>query len=180
MSEMLKSVGKRFNSTYRTIEGKKVLGQLLDIPDTSRVSNFLSTRRYFRTNPKTNLVVGDVLEISNGVFYVVAEHGIGFYRKPIYIHFKMFEVTEILEHKRFVETVDPVTGVTTKSTLTSYGNLYLSTQPKTSIDDAIRIQHETKTCISNKPVLVDDIIGSWVVTKVDLVLGVTLIELKAL
>lgn len=177
MSFLLEKVGSKFNQRYSTVSGKVVLGQLLDIPDTSRVSNFLSARRYFRTKPKTELVPSDVL-IVDGVSYIVGEHGTGFYRGPIYKHFKLFEVDEVLEGIRNVISQNTITGVNEVTSTLSLGNVHLSTQPRADIDDEIQIQVQTKIAIADVPLKLDDRVGPWIVTKSDYVLGITLLELK--
>lgn len=176
MSRLL-SVGERFKAKYKKINGTPFFGQVLSIPDTSRVSNFLSTRRYLRTTPFTNVLVSDVVVIE-GLNFIVAEHGTGFFVTPIYKHFKMFEVNETVQWFGMTVSVDQVSGVEKVSRSTDLGLVYLSVQPMSDIEDAIRIQQPMRRCVCNKPVKVDDRLGEWIVTKSDPVLGITLLELK--
>ena len=178
MSNLLSKVGARFRSTFKLVNGVTFLGQMLEIPDTSRVSNFLSARRYLRTQVKTIVKPRDVM-IANGVKYIIAEHGDGFYVEPIYKHFKLFEVDSIANWYITEEVVDPV------SKLKSYrkqdvpvGKIYLSTQPHALIKDSISIPQDSVIAITNATVAVDDIVGDYKVVKSDVVLGVTLIEMR--
>lgn len=174
----LKGVGQRFQSAYKTTTGKTVMGQFLSIPDTSRVSNFLSARRYFRTQPKTNLVFGDILT-ANGNQFITAEHGDGFYLEPIYSHFKMFQVDMVVSVLKKTNTVDTITGLTDTITDVASGSVYLSTQPGRYIEDTTKFSIETHTAVCNRvDIAVDDKVGPFVVSKVDLMLGVSVLELK--
>lgn len=179
MSERLLNVGKKFHMKFNFLDGRFFYGQILDIPDTSRVSNFLSTRRYLRTAPDTLVRPRDVIIVDN-IKYVVAEHGTGFYKQPIYKHFKLFEVDEILTWYQSSVTTDTVTGLEKMARTTNAGAVYVSTQPKGDIEDALHIQQVRKLCICDKDVKVDDKIGDYIVTKADKVLGVNLLELKKL
>lgn len=173
----LRKIGARFQMPFYTVVNKMVMGQMLSLPDTSRVSNFLSARRYFRTFPDTNLVLGDVL-VANGKKYVVAEHGDGFYLEPIYTHFKLFEVdVEAVWYKKAF-TTDTVTGIKTMTRSLQTDKVYMSLQPKSQVTDEISIPQQTFTAVVNREVDRDDILDGKVVTKVDHVLGVYLVELK--
>lgn len=173
----LLNVGLRFRAKYKKIDGSSFYGQILEIPDTSRVSNFLSARRYLRTQPKTNVSARDVIVV-NGVMYIVAEHGDGFYVDPIYKHFKLFEVDQTLEHYAMVGRKNPVTGVEQFVRDAYTDDVYLSTQPHSLIKDSINIPQTSKTAISDKELAVDDRVGPYLVIKSDIVLGVNLVELK--
>lgn len=174
----LSQIGKRFQGYYKTTTSKRVSGQFLSIPDTSRVSNFLSPRRYFRTSPETNLRIGDVL-IANGTQFIVAEHGDGFYKTLIYKHFKMFEVDSVVELYKKTKTVDTITGLKDIEASKPSGKIYLSIQPGRYIEDSTKFSLETHTAVCNRSdITVDDMVGDFVVTKVDHMLGIAVLELK--
>jgi hypothetical protein len=201
MKNKLLAVGKRFQAKYFLINGNHFYGQVLEIPDTSRVSNFLSARRFLRVKPDSIVKPGDVA-IINGQKFIIGEHGTGFYVDPIYKHFKMFEVDMELNWYAKEITVHPVTGVKQFNRTLFNGKVYISSQTKSDIEDALQIQSEQKIFVCNKPVAVDDILGefidgdlafddfdlndfdtgkfvnSYVVTKSDKVLGIHLIEAK--
>lgn len=179
MVNRLLNVGDRFRAKYKTITGKEVYGQMLDIPDTSRVSNFLSARRYFRVRPESNLAVGDVL-IVNGTKFIVAEHGVGFYKEPIYRHHKLFEVTDVVEGYLIEDFKNPVTGVSETQISEDPFDVYLSVQPKGLLDDRLHIPQEQLIAITPTIISVGDRVGDYSVTKVDKVLGVYLLEMKKL
>jgi hypothetical protein len=125
----------------------------------------------------TNLSPRDVVT-ANGIKYITAEHGDGFYLEPIYKHFKLFEVDSIVNWYPAKVNVNPVTGLENVYRDELEEEVYLSTQPKSSIEDSIHIPHKTLVAVCNAAVKVDDRVGDYVVTKSDAVLGVTLLEMK--
>lgn len=203
MKNRLLNVGNKFLAKYSLINGNTFYGQILSIPDTSRVSNFLSSRRYLRTKPDTNVKAGDVA-IIDGQKFILAEHGTGFYVDPIYKHFKLFQVDTVLNWYRKEVIVNSVTGVKEFTRTTLGGLVYLSTQTKPDIEDEFHIQTVQKFFICNKCLQVDDVIGefidgdlnfddfdpvdfssgkfvnSYVITKADTMIGIHLLEAKKL
>lgn len=180
MANRLSKVGERFKSRFKLIDGREFFGQLLGLPDTSRVSNFLSARRYLRTNVGTFIVPGLVM-VANGTHFIIAEHGEGFYNEPIYHHFKLFDVDSIEPWYPVVSSTDAVTGVKTLApSPTSSQNAYLSTQPAPYKVDAVNVPQQFKTAVCDKAVGVGDQVGDHIVTKSDFVLGVYFLEMKKL
>lgn len=175
---ILSQIGKRFRSKLKIVGGPAFLGQMGSIPDTSRVSNFLSARRYLRTAVVTPVKPGKVI-LANDREYIVADHGDGFYVEPYASYFKLFEVDVVADWYPKAFAVDPITGVETLDrSVKSTTKVRMSTQPKTDIEDQLQIQTGQKTAIVNVAVAVDDILDQYIVTKVDQVLGVYLVELK--
>ena len=177
MPNRLKQVGKRFRAKYKTVTGFEFYGQMLEIPDTARVSNFLSARRYLRTSPECELQPSSVI-IVDGVKFIVGDHGTGFYKEPIYKHYKLFQVDVQTTWKKIVETQNLITGVKNKSRTEQEQTVYLSLQPRTDIEDSIKIAQQTYLAICNIEPQRNDIVDNKVVTKVDKVLGCYLLELK--
>lgn len=173
----LSNTGDKFKMKLNKVGGGQFYGQFLDIPDTSRVSNFLSTRRYLRTKPNTTVKPCDVI-IANNVKFVVAEHGDGFFKEVIYKHFKLFEVSHEYTWKAKTVTKNPLTGLQETTLSTEPSTAYISMQPKSDIEDSINIPQQTYTAISNIEVTRGEIIDKYVVVKIDKVLGVYLLELK--
>ena len=177
MSQRLAASGSRFRSRFKTISGKFFFGQLLDIPDTSRVSNFISARRYLRTTINSGIKATDVI-VAGSTTYIVANHGEGFYREKIYIHHKLFEVDTIAVWKTQTRVKDPITGLFIKSKVTQETPVYISTQPKNATLDTIHIPSQNLVAVTNVKVNKDDELNGYIVTKVDFVLGVYFIELQ--
>ena len=174
----LKNVGLNFRGKYKILNGQSFYGQILDLPDTSRVSNFLSARRYLRVHPDTPVTAGMVVVIDRKK-YIVADHGTGFLRDPIYQHFKLFQVDLELEHFTKTESKNPVTGVMEKDPKASQGMVYVSVQPKSTMSDSIKIQTPQHVLVTNVELKVDDLLGDdWIVIKSDPVLGVHVVEVK--
>ena len=173
------NIGLRFRGKYKLLNGKDFFGQILDIPDTSRVSNFFSARRYLRVNRNSEIKPTDVVIVDKQK-YIVGDHGTGFFKDSIYKHFKLFYVDLELNIYRRTETVNPVTGVKQKSSKsTSIGKAYLSVQPKGSLNDSINIPTPQHVVISDKQLFIDDLLGDhWIVTDVDYQLGIYVAEVK--
>lgn len=173
----LKKVGDKFRMKFKKVTGAEFYGQFLDIPDTARVSNFLSARRYLRTAPETSVIPTDVI-IAGKEKFIVGEHGTGYYLEPIYKHFKLFQVDLESTIKRKAEVKNPVTGLKEVVRVAVPGTLYLSTQPKSMTVDEINIPQDNLVAVCDKEVLKGDAINGMLVVKVDRVLGLYLIELK--
>lgn len=177
MTDRLAKVGARFKMKFKTVTGLEFYGQILDIPDTSRVTNFFSARRYLRVSPKCPVAVTDVV-IVNGINYLVGFHGDGFHHEPIYRHYKLFEVDLQVAWQKTAKVKNPVTGVYETGRATQATTVYLSMQPKSQIEDSIHIPQQTYLALSNVQVERDDVLGKYVVTKVDEQLGLYVLELK--
>lgn len=176
VSRLLKT-GEKFKTKFKKVGGGEFYGQLLDLPDTSRVSNFLSPRRYLRVSSKSSIKPTDVI-IADGVKFIVGEHGTGFHFAPIYIHYKLFQVDVEAQWYRNSVEEDIVTGQEKTVRTLQQETVYLSTQPKALIEDDIHIQQQTYVAISNLRVGRNDIVDNKIVTRVDDVLGLYLIEMK--
>lgn len=176
---LLSRVTDRFKFKIKTIDGRAFYGYLLDIPDTSRVSNFLSARRYLRTHATKTPVAPREVIIVAGQKYIVADHGVGFFKVPIYKHFKLFEVDKIMNWKSQQKTINPVTGVHEITRDQDQGDIYLSVQPDSDKEDKLKIPTNYYTAVTNADVQIDDLLDdNYVVTKTDQVLGITLLEMK--
>lgn len=174
----LKSIGQRFRTTFVTVEGKRLRGQLLENPDTSRVSNFLSPRRFLRTSVPNPVTAGEIV-IANGVYFIVSFHGDGFHLDDaIYSHFKLFEVDKISKWYSHGTYLDPVTGQEIGREDLIPQTVYLSTNPDSYERDSVKIPNKRIEAVCNSEVKVEDRIDNFIVTKVDKVLGVYLVELK--
>lgn len=178
MTNRLSKVGDKFRSVFKLVDGTKFYGQLLGLPDTSRVSNFLSARRYLRTAVKTIVQPGNVM-IADGTTFIIAEHGEGFYNEPIYRHFKLFDVDAFEPWYPVTTTQDTVTGVKKVSPAAiSSTSVYLSTQPAPLKVDGLQIPAQHRICICNQNIGVGDRVGDHIVTKSDKMLGVFILEMK--
>lgn len=177
MVSRLSKTGNRFKTKLRKENGASFYGQILDIPDTSRVSNFLSARRYLRVNVNSSIVPGDVISGGN-LKYIVATHAEGFHLGPIYKHFKLFEVDKELQWKKKSFIKNPVTGINEMVLSEQYETVYISLQPSSDVEDAIKIPQETFIALSNIRMQRDDSIDNYIVTKVNEVLGIYMLELK--
>lgn len=174
----LKKLGGKFRSRFTTIEGSDFFGQILQPPDTARVSNFLSARRYLRVDPDCFLQPGAVV-ICAGAKYIIAEHGDGFFNTPIYRHFKMFAVDWELPWIGSTSAMDTVTGVYKETKNVAKGTAYISIQPGYStVDAAIGIPNEQHVFVCDKQPALGDLIGNYFVQKVDLQLGIAVVGVR--
>lgn len=178
MKNRLKSVGDSFKAKYQILPRGEFYGQVLEIPDTARVTNFLSPRRYLRVGTEVENVIATTVVLIDGVKYIVAEHGTGFYQEPIYRHFKLFEVDLVEDWYKVSKEKNAVTGVNETTRILQPEPVYLATQPKALVEDSIHIQQQTYIAVSNVKVNRNDVVGNRIVTRVDHVLGCWLLELK--
>ncbi len=176
MSQLAR-VQRYFQSRFKHLDGREFFGQILDIPDTARVTNFLTARRYLRTSPKSGVSPRDVVVIG-GVKYIVGEHGDGFYIDKIYRHFKLFKVDFIAELSSAQRVVDPVSGILELTHGASDGDIYMSVQPTNSVTDRVEIPTSQRVVVSNYPLAIDDRVGNFIVVKTDPQLGLTVATLK--
>ena len=177
MSSRLSFTGNRFKTIYQKENGSLFYGQILDIPDTSRVSNFLSARRYLRVGTRSAIRPTDVILAGNKK-YIVANHAEGFHHGLIYTHYKIFEVDQELNWKKRSFTKNAVTGVEEMVLTDQIETVYISLQPRNDVTDMIKIPQETFIALSNVEVSRDDVVGNYIVTKVDRQLGIFVLELK--
>lgn len=179
MTDRLTRVGRHFRSLFSTVDGREFYGQILSLPDTSRVSNFHSARRYLRVEPGSFIGPGEVVVV-DGVQFIVANHGTGFFQTPIYKHFKLFEVDAVSPWYARVEQRNPITDVVSYSYADVPVMVYLSTQPKPQIEDQIKIPVDQIMAVCNRNISLSDKIGEYKVTKVDSELGVPILLMKRL
>lgn len=173
----LKTIGERFKMRFTRIDGFQFFGQMLDIPDTARVSNFFSARRYLRVATECEIKPSDVV-IINKVKYIIGEHGDGFYHEPIYRFFKLFAVDLQANYYASIQAKNAITGVWERHFDTVPTTIYLSTQPESQVEDSIGIPQQRLLALCNHPAVKDDKIGNYIVTKVDFQLGIYVVELK--
>ncbi len=181
MENRLARVGRKFKAKFKLVNGAEFYGQILDIPDTSRVTNFISARRYLKVNSGCAVRPGDVA-IINGKNYILGEHGDGFQQDVvIYRQFMMFEADMVVTWTPLTSTENSITGVASRTPDTVEAQtVYLSSQSKPDIQDEVHIPTKTKFAICNVEVGVDDSVGPYRVTKVDRQLGLFLLEMKKL
>lgn len=166
-------IGRRFMRDYSTIDGTLFKGQILDIPDTTRVTNFHSARRLMRVNDPVCLSPGDLFD-SDGVRYLVAKHG----RGVDYTHYKLFEMTERDLWERRHEVEDPVTGLKNVDAYKKMATIMYASEAKTNFEDRMKIPADRDIIITNAPLERNDRVGGRVVYSVDNSLGVTVAEVR--
>lgn len=167
----------KYQSKFTRLDGLAFYGQILDIPDTSRVSNFLSARRFLRVSTGSIIRAADVI-YALGTRYILGNHGTGILVTPLYKHFKMFQVDLELPWSRNTDVVDAVTGITKSGARSALGTAFISLDTKNDIEDSLQIQTERKVFITDKDVKVEDYLGTYIVTKVDKLLGISICEVK--
>lgn len=165
------SVGARFRDVYKLLDGRRFYGQILDIPDTTRVSNFHSARRLLRTSLESPLTPGTIFISPNGERFLAAEHGISYG----YHHFKLFQMDLTLQWKRDNKVTDAVTGLTKGSVVkTSLGQIEGTYEDKSSVEDQLLVPKARNTLITNAALQLGDYADDRVVFEVINQLGVTI------
>lgn len=175
---MLGNAAARFDTTFQIVNGPRFRGQLQEIADTTRVSNFHSARRLLRVRPGSAVRVRDVFRTSGGQLFLCASHGDRFRIDQLFREFKLFEMTEIAEWLRKEVTVDPVTGLEVGGDYVSKGPIYVAEEPAGDEEDQIRIPRQTFRLITGADLKVDDMVNGMIVRAVTTELGVTVAEIS--
>lgn len=160
--------------------GRRFRGQLTDIPDTTRVSNFNSARRLLRVGPASTIAPGDVFTTPGGTVYLIAEHGTQYQKNRIlYKHFKLFEMTDqVTVSREGVETRDPITGKRVAGTDVTINDVWVAYEPRPQYEDTLRVPIDRRQVITGQVVAQGDRINNWVVEDVIQQLGVYIVTIN--
>lgn len=175
------SVRKNHETQMQTVAGVSFYGRILDIPDTSRVSTFISVRRYLKTSTTCSIQPRDVI-VAGEEQYIVGDHGTGFpsgFTKGIYKHYKIYQVDIQCQWEKTSKVQDPVTGVwrTVRTLQTELAYLSFEIIPNQE-DTAIGTPVQAVRAVTNVPAQRDDILNGMVVTKVDESMGLSILEMR--
>lgn len=161
-----------------TTNGKVARGQILDIPDTTRVSNMNNVRRLFRVAPKTPLDVRDIIILPDQTKFILGEHGKAWNHGLLYRHFMAFEITGQFQWRSESVMIDPVTGLEVPAASTPV-NIWASQQTlRDATDSKIGVAVDVDSLITDVLVQPGDHIDNRVVTDVSTQLGLTVVRLE--
>ncbi len=179
MSALFKVVSEHM-AKLKTVAGATFYGQFLDIPDTTRVSNFNSARRLLRVKPNSLLKKGDNFYDHNGQIFLAAEHGDQFLRgKHLYTHFKLFEMPAMAAvGKKGAKVRHPVTTLEVEGPTVWQQGIHLAFELRSTGSDAIGVPINRQQIITGYPVEEGDLVHLFgfdeqaTVKRVDQQLGV--------
>lgn len=160
------------------LDGQRFRGQLLDIADTTRVTNFHSSRRLLRVRPNSPVRVADLIQTDTAQIFLCASHGDGFVGKMVYRYFKLYEMDSTAMWQRRITSEDIVTGLERSDELTDMGIIYFALEQAGTISDKLHISTGKYSVITNADLQPSDIIGDYNVLRSDKLLGVTIAEVS--
>lgn len=160
------------------INGQRFRGQLLDISDTTRVTNFHTSRRLLRVRPNSPVNVADLIQTDTAQVFLCASHGDGFVGKMVYRYFKLYEMGSTAMWQRRVTTEDIVTGLDRNDELTDMGMIYFALEQAGTVSDQLHIKSGKYSIITNADLQPNDTIGDYNVLRSDKLLGVTIAEVS--
>lgn len=165
----------------RVENGDHFLGFIRQTPDTTRVTNMLSARRILQVHPNATVQMGDEIEeLSTNQRWMCAEHGYGFYgAAAFYRHFKLFEVHNHVVWQRPLVDEDDLTGLTSSDALQTMSTaLAISEEPEPDFRDDLRVAQDKRFIVTNKEILVGDVIDGMKAISVDHQLGLYTADLE--
>ncbi len=169
----LADAGRRFERRLRILDGPHFYGQFLDIPDTTRVSNFNSARRILRTRPTGPVQPGQIVVARDRTEWLVGEHGLS---ENDHHYFKLFEIDERLPWARQFKLEDPLTGLAQTEGQEQLGTIRGTYERRVDAIDALGVPEPANVFITNAAVRLHDLVGGRKVERVDRMLGLYIAE----
>jgi len=170
----LENAGRRFESKIQIEGGQKVFGQFLEIPDTTRVSNFNSARRLLRTSKTAGVRPGQVLIDAYGIYWMVGEHGQSENRHH---YFKLFQADLQLSWARNMVEEDVLTGLKGSVMLSPLGEIRGTYERRTDETGSMMPDEPANLFITPADLKKNDLVDGRKVIRVDHQLGLTIAEL---
>lgn len=163
-----------FHSDYTVVGVGRIKAQLLAAPMEESAVYFLLPRRILKVDADSPVRPGDaIISGASQHMYLVGENGASeFQGRTIYKSLKLFEVTHrAASWKRDVKTTDAITGQKVKASATELGPIPVTIEFVKLQEDEMRISADLVRIISNKDIRVGDKVSDYVVTNVELQLG---------
>lgn len=174
----LKSVQKRFETTFEVIEGGSGFVSVV-VSEAEQSSQpvyiFVQPRHVLRVRLPSALTVGMVVRSPAGDIYIVGDNGSSETSKGVlWQSFRLFEAQRQVRWERRVQLVDPVTMLERDSHLELIGNPWVAVEPleREILDRKVHASIEQSRFIAGAEVLADDLLDGRPVTKADTMLGV--------
>lgn len=145
----------------RNTDGSKFFGQFLDIPNTTRVSNFNSARRLLRVKPKCRIKASETFYDPDGRVYLTAEHGGQFLDgNPLFTHYKLFEMesTKVQVSRKSATTIHSVSHQTIDGVLTPLETIYIGHEIRSTSSDTLGVNIKRQQIITGFDIQVEDIV----------------------
>lgn len=179
LTEVRTSLSRLLGAAYnlftelQIINSSKFKGQVLDIADTTRVTNFHTARRLLRVLPNSIVQVNDVVKTPGGQIFLCASHGDGYMGNVVFTQFKLFELTQMGVWSRPTTLIDPVTGLDTDATPIPMGIIHYELEPAGTLSDMLNVTTEQYSVITNADLKIGDRLDRFIVTDVSKQIGVT-------
>jgi len=161
-----------------TTTGKVGMGQILDIPDTTRVTNMNPIRRLFRVAHNSPIEIRDIIILPDGSKFIVAKHGTGWGSNVLYKHYMIFEINEQMTWKRTTLDVDPVSGLDIPGASTE-SLIWVITRPLLDVTDSrIGVAVDVDHIITDAAIKPGDRVNNRAVTDVTEELGLIVAKIE--
>lgn len=136
-------------------------------------------RRLLRVPQTLPLKSGSLLKSDGGSIYMVGDHGDAeSYRGVLFRTFRLFEADRQLEWLQRGKGVDPVTRLPRDTGLVSKGMIWGAYEPSPEMfDRQVRVSFEQARWITTADVQLDDVVDGMKVARVDIQLGLRLVNL---
>lgn len=173
----LSAVDTRFLSTFIIIEGGVGTFQaIINEPGQGEVPSFQFNlpRRLMRLGVGVPVEAGMVVRDQFGAVFMLGKHGASESRgKVLFKNFRLFEATDQFTWRGRGKEIDPTTRLERDAGEISKGMIWGVYEPETreAFDRQMRSNFETGRLITNRQVLLDDLIDDKKVTRVDEQLG---------
>lgn len=172
---------RRFQSVYRTIDGRQFHGEIMNAPETiGSYDNFLTPRRILKVGPNAGLELGTTVVIA-GRKYVLGDNGESEQYGAInYRSYKLFQVDKSLSWSRKVRGKDPVTGIEREYAPEDLGMIWCALEPLRSVVDDFNVPQNMYRLLTGADIQAGDLIDNRLsVHNVELLLGVRVAEVTA-
>lgn len=170
----LENAGRRFESRIQIENGQAFYGQFLEIPDTTRVSNFNSARRLLRTSRNSTVQIGQIIVDAYGIFWMVGEHGQSENRHH---YFKLFQADLQLSWERETTEESLLTGLKGGIARVLVGQIRGTYERRTDETGSAFPDEPANLFITNADLKRNDLVDNRKVIRIDHQLGLTIAEL---
>lgn len=168
----LSSVGRRFDDRFITVDGMAFEGSLHPADEGAlRLNSLINPRLLIRLPLESEAQSGMVMLDNAGRALLIADHDV----TPNYRTHKLIQMTGRYEWKRHSGgELDKLTQQPRGKRELALGQIWAAIEPMNSeqVDGVIGVKGEQVKVITDAPLVVGDLIGSYVIRRVNFTLGV--------
>lgn len=175
----LRTVSKRFQSTFETSTGFRFSATLSPAQEGSAPNDLASPRVWLRVDPDLELSAGAEVLDPTGRWWLLADHEHSVVaNEPIYHAFRAFPLTHNVSWSRVITVTDTLTGLAKTTGDEELGPLRCVINPdRVYRDGVLRVTPNGVQLITGRTIVLGDKIDGKIVHRLNQVLGVYLAEL---